>query len=192
MLTAGLIVGSTRPNRFADKVVDWVLSTARGRQDLQLETLDLRTHHLPFIEEPVPPSAAGGRYTGAAAEAWRAIVGRFDAYLAVSPEYNHGPTAVLKNAFDSAFLEWQRKPIAFIGYGGVGGARAIEHLRGIAIELQMAPLRAEINITRDPYLGVLMQGQSLASYDHLNKSLATVFEQIVWWGTALRNAQGTL
>ena len=191
MLDIALIVGSTRPNRFADKVVDWVRTAAKGRTDLQLATLDLRDYELPFLQEPVPPSMTGGRYTHPAAEAWRQGLGRFDAYIAIAPEYNHGPTAVLKNALDSAFVEWNKKPIAFVGYGGVGGARAIEQLRGTAIELQMAPIRAEVNIARDSYLGVLMQGQTLMSYDHLNKSLAILFDQIAWWGRALKTARNT-
>lgn len=123
MLPVGLIVGSTRPNRFADKPVEWLVEGASARRDLQLTVLDLRDFELPFFNEPVPPSYANGIYTDPKAEAWRKRIGEFDAFVATVAEYNHGPTAVLKNAFDSAFLEWQRKPIAFVGYGGVGAAR---------------------------------------------------------------------
>jgi NAD(P)H-dependent FMN reductase len=129
MLNVGLIVGSTRPNRFADKPVQWLVEGASARSDLRLTVLDPRDHRLPFFNEPAPPAYAGGVYTQPEAEAWRKRIGEFDAYVATVAEYNHGPTAVLKNAFDSAFLEWQRKPIAFVGYGGVGAARAIETLR---------------------------------------------------------------
>jgi len=125
------------------------------------------------------------------AEEWRRQIGRFDAFIVTTAEYNHGPTAVLKNALDSAFVEWNKKPIAFVGYGGVGGARAIEHLRGSAIELQMAPIKAEVNIARDAYIGVAMQGQTLGSYEYLNKSLAALFDQLVWWAKALRTARQT-
>jgi NAD(P)H-dependent FMN reductase len=117
MLTAGLIVGSTRPNRFADTPVQWLVEGASARSDLRLTVLDLRDFELPFLNEPV---YTGGVYTQPKAEAWRKRIGEFDAFVATVAEYNHGPTAVLKNAFDSAFLEWQRKPIAFVGYGGVG------------------------------------------------------------------------
>ena len=109
----------------------------------------------------------GGVYTEPEAEAWRKRIGEFDAFIATVAEYNHGPTAVLKNAFDSAFLEWQRKPIAFVGYGGVGAARAIETLRGAVIELQMAPIRHEVNIAMEPYLGIVQNGRSLNDYAHL-------------------------
>jgi NAD(P)H-dependent FMN reductase len=129
MLKIGMIVGSTRQNRFADTPVKWLVEGAAARTDLKLEVLDLRDYKLPFFNEPASPAYTGGVYTQPEAEAWRKRIGEFDAFLATVAEYNHGPTAVLKNAFDSAYLEWQRKPIAFVGYGGVGAARAIEHLR---------------------------------------------------------------
>ena len=104
-------------------------------------------------------------------------------------KYNHGPTAVLKNAFDSAFVEWRRKPIAFVGYGGVGGARAIETLRGVVIELQMAPIRQEVNIAIEPYLGIIQNGRSLNDYDYFVQSRKAMFDDPVWWGEALKAAR---
>jgi NAD(P)H-dependent FMN reductase len=164
MLQVGLIVGSTRPNRFADIVAPWVAEGASARRDLRLSTLDLRDFAVPFFNEPAPPSYTGGVYTKPEVEAWRKRIGEFDAFVATVAEYNHGPAAVLKNAFDSAFLEWQRKPIAFVGYGGVGAARAIETMRGVVIELQMAPIRHEVNIAMEPFLGILQQGRRLNDY----------------------------
>jgi NAD(P)H-dependent FMN reductase len=151
--------------------------------------LDLRVHRLPFFNEPVPPAYTGGVYTEPEAETWRKRIGEFDAFVAITAEYNHGPTAVLKNAFDSAFVEWQRKPIAFVGYGGVGAARAIETLRGVVIELQMAPIRHEVNIGMEPYLGIVQGGRSLNDYDYLVKSREVMFDQLVWWGEALKVAR---
>ncbi len=109
MLKVGLIVGSTRPNRFADIPVPWLVEGASARRDLQLTVLDLRDFRLPFFNEPASPMATGGVYSEPAAEAWRKRIGEFDAFVALVAEYNHGPTAVLKNAFDSALNEWQRK-----------------------------------------------------------------------------------
>jgi NAD(P)H-dependent FMN reductase len=189
MLKVGMIIGSTRPNRFADTPARWLVEGAAGRTDLQLEVLDLRDARLPFYNEPMPQSATGGVYTQPEAEAWRKRIGGLDAFIATVAEYNHGPTAVLKNAFDSAFLEWQRKPIAFVGYGGVGGARAIETLRGVVIELHMAPIRPEVNIAMEPYLGILMNGRSLNDYDYLVKSRDVMFDHLVWWGEALKAAR---
>ena len=121
MLKVGLIVGSTRPNRFADTPVQWLVEGASGRRDLQLAVLDLRDYRLPFFNEPASPAYTGGVYTEPEAEAWRKRIGEFDAFIATVAEYNHGPTAVLKNAFDSAFLEWQRKPIALSATAALAG-----------------------------------------------------------------------
>jgi NAD(P)H-dependent FMN reductase len=185
MLNVGLIVGSTRPNRFADTPAQWLVEGASVRSDLRLSVLDLRDFELPFFSEPAPPAYAQGVYTRPEAEAWRKRIGEFDAFVVTVAEYNHGPTAVLKNALDSAFLEWQRKPIAFVGYGGVGGARAIETLRGVVIELQMAPIRQEVNIAMEPYLGIIQNGRSLNDYDYLVQSRKAMLDDLVWWGEAL-------
>jgi NAD(P)H-dependent FMN reductase len=189
MLKVGMIVGSTRPNRFADIPAKWLVEGASARRDLQLTLLDLRDFRLPLLNEPAPPSYTGGVYSEPAAEAWRKRIGEFDAFVATVAEYNHGPTAALKNAFDSAFREWERKPIAFVGYGGVGAARAIETLRGVVIELQMAPIRHEVNIAMEPFLGILQNGRSLNDYEYLVQSREVLFDHLVWWGEALKAAR---
>ena len=186
MLKVGMIVGSTRPNRFADIPVRWLLEGASARPDLRVTVLDLRDYRLPFFNEPASPAYTGGVYTEPEAEAWRKQIGEFDAFVATVAEYNHGPTAVLKNAFDSAYLEWQRKPIAFVGYGGVGAARAIETLRGVVIELQMVPIKQEVNVAMEPYLVIVRDGRSLNDYDYLVQGREAMFDQLVWWGEALK------
>ena len=191
MLKIGMIVGSTRPNRFADTPAKWLLDGAAARTDLKLEALDLRDYKLPFFNEPAPPAYTGGVFTEPQAEAWRKRIGEFDGFIATVAEYNHGPTAVLKNAFDSASLEWQRKPIAFVGYGGVGAARAIETLRGVVIELQMAPIKQEVNIGMEPYLGIVQKGAALNDYEYLVQSRNAMFDHLVWWGVALKAARET-
>ncbi|MDB5476643.1 MAG: NADPH-dependent reductase family protein [Phenylobacterium sp.] len=189
MLKIGLIVGSTRPNRFADIPVKWILDGVAERRNLDVEVLDLRDQDLPFYDEPMSAAYTGGVFSRPEAEAWRHKIGRFDGFIATVAEYNHGPTAVLKNAFDSAAFEWNRKPIGFVGYGGVGGARAIEHLRGVAIELQMAPIKQEVNIAMEPYLGVVQQGRSLNDYPYLVQARDGLFENLAWWGQALKAAR---
>ena len=119
-----LIVGSTRPNRFADVPARWIEQGSAERSDMTLETLDLRDWPLPFFDEPVSPVATGGVWANPATESWRRKIGEFDGFIVTAAEYNHGATAVLKNALDSALNEWKDKPISFVGYGGVGGARA--------------------------------------------------------------------
>lgn len=96
---------------------------------------------------------------------------------------------MLKNAFDSALTEWQNKPIGFVGYGGVGGARAVEQLRMIAIELQMAPIQKAVHIGVEPYLGVLMEGKSFDDYPFVVQARTAMLDQLVWWARALRTAR---
>jgi NAD(P)H-dependent FMN reductase len=189
MLKIGLIVGSTLPNRFADVPARWIEEGASRRAGIQLETLDLRELRSPRFDEPAPPSCAVGVYTHAEAEAWRRKVGEFDGFIATVAEYNRGPTAVLRSAFDSAYREWRRKPIAFVGYGGEGGAHAIERLRAAAIEFQMAPLKHEVNVGMAPLLGVLRQNKSLDDFADLVQGRQALFDNLVWWAHALSDAR---
>jgi NAD(P)H-dependent FMN reductase len=189
MLKIGLIVGSTRPNRFADIPVRWIVEAAAARRDLQLEVLDLRDQNLPFYDEPAPVHHTGGVFSRPEAEAWRHRVGAYDGFIATAAEYNYGPTAVLKNAFDSASNEWKRKPIAFVGYGGVGGARAIQILRSVTIALQMAPIAHGVNIAMEPFLGIVQQGRALDDYPYLAQARDGMFENLVWWGEVLKAAR---
>lgn len=189
MLRFALILGSTRPNRFADVPAMWLDAAAQRRRDFSLTPIDLRDHPLPLLQEPVPPAMTGGVFSHPAAEAWRRTLGPYDGFIITAAEYNRGPTAVLKNALDSALIEWANKPVAFVGYGGVGGARAVEQLRLNAIELQMAPIRNGVHIGLEPFLGVLQHGRTLESYDHLNQARDAMFDQLVWWANALKNAR---
>jgi NAD(P)H-dependent FMN reductase len=133
--------------------------------------------------------ATGGVFSEPAAAAWCKRISEFDAFVAIVAEYNHGPTAVLKNALDSALNEWQRQPIAFVGYSGVGAARAIETLQDVVIELQMAPIRHEVNIGMEPFLGILQKGRALNEYEYLVRSREAMFDHLVWWGEALKAAR---
>ena len=189
MLRFAVIIGSTRPNRFADKPAGWIADGAKSRRDFRLTTLDLRDFNLPFFAEPVSPLFTNGVFTQPAAEAWRKRVGEFDGYIMTAAEYNHGPTAVLKNALDYAFYEWHNKPVGFVGYGGVGGARAVEQLRLIAIELQMAPIKNAVHISLGPFLAVLQGQASLESFEQLNRARTALFDQLVWWARALKDAR---
>lgn len=189
MLKIALIIGSTRPNRFADIPAKWITEGAKDRSDFELATLDLNAFDLPFIAEPAPPGFTGGVFSHPAAGNWAARVAEFDGFIATAAEYNGGPTAALKNALDSALNEWRRKPIAFVGYGGVGAARAIEQLRGTAISLSMAPIKAGVNIAMEPFMGVLQHGKSLNDYDYLVTSRAQMFDEIAWWANTLKQAR---
>jgi NAD(P)H-dependent FMN reductase len=188
-LKLALIIGSTRPNRFADVPARWVAEAAAERSDFTLEVLDLRDWPLPFFDQPASPARGGGGYSNPVVERWQDRVREFDGFIATAAEYNHGPTAVLKNAFDTAYTEWNKKPIGFVGYGGVGGARAVEQLRMVAVELQMAPVMRAVHIGLEPSLGVMLHGKALDDYPYLAESRTAMFDQLVWWGSALKAAR---
>jgi len=189
MLKFALIIGSTRPNRFADRPARWVADRAKTLSEFELDVHDLRDQALPFFEEPAPPAASRGRFTNPAAIAWDAKLAGYDGFIMTVAEYNHGMTAVMKNALDSAFNGWKNKPVGFVGYGGTGGARAVEAVRLSAISLQMAPISAAVHIPIQAYVSVIKEGASLASFDYLNESLVGMFKQLVWWADALKAAR---
>lgn len=183
----GIIVGSTRPNRFADKPTKWIADIASRRSDLDFEIVDLRDYPLPFFDEPVSP--AWGPSQNAVAQRWQQKIASLDGYIFITAEYNRGPTAVLKNALDYAYREWNNKPAAFVAYSGTGGARAVEQLRLNAVELQMAPIRHAVHILMPDFLAVLQQGKDLSEFDHLNQSAVQLLDQLAWWTKALSAAR---
>lgn len=183
----GIVIGSTREGRFGDKPVQWIHALAQARTDLSFELIDLRDHVLPFFDEPVSPAWAP--VNNQAAQRWAEKLATLDGLIVVTPEYNHGPSAVLKNAFDYAYKEFGRKPIAFVGYGGVGAARAVEQLRLVAIELQMAPVRNAVHIGMVEFLGIWQQGKHFDDYPHLAKAAGAMLDDLGWWASTLKTAR---
>src|SRR3979409_2130884 len=139
MLKVGIITGSTRPNRKSPDVATWVLATAQKRHDAEYELVDIKDFELPLLDEPMPP--AMGQYQQPHTKRWAAKIASLDAFVFVTPEYNHGIPAALKNAIDFLFAEWKDKAAGFVSYGGVGGARAVEHLRLVLAEVHVATVR---------------------------------------------------
>jgi NAD(P)H-dependent FMN reductase len=182
-----IIVGSVRPNRFADHPTQWVADIARKRGDFDVEIVDLRDYPLPLFAEPVSPAYGASKDENA--QRWQKKVAQFDAYIFTVAEYNRGPTAVLKNALDYAYREWNNKPVGFVGYGGVGGARAVEQLRLNAVELEMAPIRHGVHIQIPEYLAVLKEGKKLSDFDQLNERASGMLDQLAWWTNALKSAR---
>lgn len=182
-----LIVGSTRKGRFADHVIPWLMEIAGKHEDLSVEVVDLRDHPLPFFDEPIPPAMAPSQKPEV--QAWQSKVAQFDGYIFVSPEYNNSVTAVLKNAIDHVYNEWVRKPAAFVGYGGVGGARSVQHLRHITIELQMAPIRHGVTIAGGDFMAVMKGQTQLSKIEHLGAAAGAMLDQLAWWTKALTQAR---
>ena len=183
----GVVIGSTREGRFADKPARWIFELAGARDDFDVELIDLRDHPLPFFEEAVSP--AWGPSRSEAAQKWQARVASLDGYIFTVAEYNRGPTAVLKNALDYAYSEWNNKPAAFVGYGGVGAARAVEQLRLHAIELQMAPIRAGVHILLPDFMALRQGTTKLGDIPHLEEGARAMLDQFAWWAKALKAAR---
>jgi NAD(P)H-dependent FMN reductase len=183
----GIIIGSTREGRFGEKPAHWIYELARQRTDLSFELIDLRDHPLPFFNEAGAP--AWGPVKNEAAQRWAAKLDTLDGLIVVTPEYNHGPSAVLKNAIDWAYKEFIRKPIAFVGYGGVGAARAVEQLRLVAVEMQMAPVRNAVHIGMVEFLGIWQQGKTFEDFPHLAQAANGMLDDLAWWTKALKSAR---
>lgn len=183
----GVIIGSTRPGRFGDKPAEWIAERASALDAFEVELIDLRDYELPFFDEQTSPAYAPSQADGAAA--WQQKVASLDGYIFTAAEYNRGPTAVLKNALDYAYNEWNNKPAAFVGYGGVGGARAVEQLRLHAVELQMAPIRNGVHIAWSDYMQVASGDKKLGDIGHLNEAADAMLAQFAWWANALKAAR---
>ncbi|MDK8874313.1 NADPH-dependent FMN reductase [Paracoccus sp. SSJ] len=180
-----IIIGSTRAARFADKPAAWLLENAQKHDDMSFELVDLRDYDLPLFDE-----AASNLWVPSQdprAVKWQQKLAEFDGYVFVTSEYNHSISGSLKNALDQAYKEWNRKPAAAMGYGGVGAARAIEHLRGIAVELQMVPLRNAVHLGGGDFFKVSPLGANgeMAEVEaNLLPSLNAMLDELLWWAEA--------
>jgi NAD(P)H-dependent FMN reductase len=182
-----VIIGTTRAVRFAGKPAEWIADIASQRDDMIVEVLDLREYPMPFFDEVA--SNAWAPSQNEVAQRWQKKVAEFDGYIFVSAEYNRGVPAVLKNALDYAYPEWNKKPAAFVGYGSVGAARAIEQLRLIAVELQMAPIRTGVHIQGADFMAVWKGGKDIAELSYLRPNATDMLDQLVWWTNALKTAR---
>jgi len=185
-----VVVGSTRPTRFADTPAQWIFKQARAREDMEVELVDLRDHPLPFFDEMASNLWMPSK--NPAAVRWQETIGRFDGYIFVVAEYNHSITGVLKNALDQAYKEWVRKPFTAIGYGGTGAVRAVEHLRSIAVELQMVSTHASVHIGGADFMAVhpMFGKKPIEDIEaNLLASAKTSFDELVWWAKATMAAK---
>lgn len=189
-LNIKVIAGSTREGRFSDKAATWIAEKIRKQEGVSVETLDLRDYDMPFFNEPVSPSYKQEPYKNEAVARFTKKIEEGDAFVIVTPEYNHGTSGVLKNALDWVYQEWNNKPVAFVSYGSVGGARAIEHLRLVAVELQMAPIRNAVHIPGEQYFPVVFGKTQASDLFALQADKAeAMITQLLWWTRALKNAR---
>jgi NAD(P)H-dependent FMN reductase len=179
-----IILSTTRSERFADKPAAWISELADARGDMAVEIVDLRDYPMPFFDEPA--SSAWVPSENEVAQRWQKTVDGFDGFIFVTAEYNRGLPAVLKNALDYAYTEWNRKPFACLGYGSVGAARSIEQLRLNCIELQMVPTRTGVHIQGADFFDALQQGRDLRTIPYIEQNAVVMLDELFWWASTLR------
>lgn len=184
----GVILGSIRKIRRGQRVAQWLMGRLQDYKEAEFELLDLRDYPLPFFEEDNSPDCLENCYQTPGAQKWAEKIGEKDGFIIITAEYNHGPTAVLKNAMDYVYTQWIKKPVMFVGYatGSSGAMRAVEQLRLISIELQMVPMQAAIHITN--VLKTLDEKGNLLA-GHYNERVIVVMKQFMWWAKALKKAR---
>src|SRR4051794_8086093 len=181
MIRVAIVTGSTRPGRNNEAVARWVYSLAKARTDAEFELVDIADYNLPLLDEPIPPSL--GQYSHEHTRTWAAKIGSFDAYVFVTPEYNHGISGALKNAIDYVYGEWNNKAAGFVSYGSAGGARAVEQLRLVMAELQGATVRAQV------LLSLFTDFENFSTFTPAamhEGALGAMLDQLVPWAHALK------
>ena len=190
MTQVQVIMGTTRQERFSERVSAWVVDRLGARDDLTVELVDLRDFPLPWFDG-IPPARTGRDYPTEEVALLGRKLDEADGYLLLTAEYNHGYPAVLKNAMDWTFVEWRRKPVAFVGWGNVGGARAVEQLRQVAVEFELAPLRHAVHILPDVLIPARQAPEPFDTdvFASLDPRLALLADDLVWWAKALAAAR---
>lgn len=187
-----IIVGSTRPTRFADIPAQYIAAQIAARDDMTAEIVDLRDFPLPMFDEVA--SNAWVPSQNPVAVAWQHKLAAFDGYIFVVAEYNHSITGALKNALDQAYVEWAKKPMGAIAYGSMGGARALEHLRMIGVELHMVPVRNAVHIGGADFWKVhpgFGGSGNLADIEGaIGPSAKALLDDMAWWAKATMAARG--
>jgi len=180
-------MGSTRQGRFVEQPANWIFELLKKKEDVEAELIDLRDWPLPFYDEPVSPSMMTMMkkdYVNSLAKKWAKKIGEADGYLIVTPEYNHGYPAVLKNAMDYVYNEWNNKPVGFMSYGGIaGGTRSVQQLRQVAIELQMVPIRNGVHI---PLYWTQLDEKGKLNMDSHKEGAENFLDQLISWTKALK------
>ena len=192
-----VILGSVRSVRFGERPANWINEGIKAWKDIDAELLDLKDYPLPLFDLPTSPSMMGKKYPNEVAQAWSDKINEADAYIIVSAEYNHGYPGALKNAIDWLFPEWGRKPVGFVSYGSAGGARAIEQLREVAIEMNMVPIRKSIHIGWE-FIVKSMSGNGISDTELFaplrngmgTDHLAALVDDLLWMAKALKAARG--
>src|SRR5260370_39888937 len=190
MTVISVIIGSTRQGRFSEKPAQWILQHLQKSDGIEARLLDLRDFPMPFFDQALTPARPGRpAYEHHVVKNWTAQIAASDGLVFVTPEYNYGPSAVLKNAIDWVYLEWNRKAAAFVSYGSAMGARAVQQLRETAIELQMAPVRSSVHIPVATLWAHFQGGDVEKGLADLWKQANVMSDDLLWWTAALKAAR---
>ena len=181
MLKVAIIIGSTRPGRKGVAVARWVYDIAARRSDASFEVVDIADFDLPLLDEPLPPVM--NQYSKPHTRAWAAKIGSFDAFVFVTPEYNHSTSGALKNAIDFLYREWNDKAAGFVGYGGAGGTRAVEQLRLVMGEIKVADVRAQVALSMYDDFENFSTFKPRARQE---SAVTAMLDDLVAWGRALQ------
>ena len=185
MNNIAIILGSTRPNHNSLAVAKWVYEIARKRSDAIFELVDIKDYDLPLLDEPIP--ASQGKYSKEHTKKWAAKIDSFDAYVFVTPEYNHSIPGALKNAIDFLYKEWNNKAAGFVSFGSAGGTRAVEHLRLVMAELMVADVRAQVMLSlATDFINYSEFKPDLRHVQEVN----TLLDQVILWSNALKTLRG--
>jgi NAD(P)H-dependent FMN reductase len=192
MAVISVIVGSTREGRFSEKPAKWIFQLLRKREAVDARLLDLRDFPMPFFDQPVTPAMPGrAPYREGVVQRWTAAIAQSDGFIFVTPEYNYGTSAVLKNAIDWVYPEWNRKAAGFVSYGSVMGARSVQQLRETLIEVQVAPIRSSVHIPAATLWAHYTGGDVDAGLAELETTGVKLIDDLLWWTAALKSARAS-
>jgi NAD(P)H-dependent FMN reductase len=192
MTVISVIVGSTREGRFSEKPAHWILQHLKKRDGVDARLLGLRDFPMPFFDQPVTPATPGRpAFEHEVVQKWTAAIAQSDGFVFVTPEYNYGPAAVLKNAIDWVYPEWHRKAACFVSYGSAGGVRSVQQLRQTVIELQLAPIRSSVHIPVATLMAHYRGGDVDRGLTELEAPAEAMIDDLLWWTAALKTARAS-
>lgn len=192
MTVISVIIGSTREGCFSEKPANWVLQQVGNLGGVDARLLDLRDFPMPFFDQPALPAMPGRPpFKNEVVQRWTAAIAQSDGFVFVTPEYNYDPSAVLKNAIDWVYPEWNRKAAGFLSYGSPMGARSVQQLRETAIELQLAPIRSSVHIPVATLWAHYKGGDVGAGLAELDAPAGAMIDDLLWWTAALKTARAS-
>ena len=183
----GVIVSTTRPNRVGRTIAEWFMEQVKDVKEAKFELIDLQEENLPFLDEPMSPSM--GNYQNEHTKNWGKKIAGYDGYVWVTAEYNHGYPAPLKNAIDTVYAEWAKKPVAFVGYGGLGGVRSIEQLAQVAVQLNMVPLASTGDVVTIVEVWSSIDEVGALKPEYIKGSPEKLTQSLLWWAKVLKPAR---